>query len=155
MMEGVSVRGIGSALALALASLSCAIEPVEPVGTTTTTTGADSGGGTLVTTLPPSDTDPMHNLDSSGTAATSTGSGGATGTGTGGGTAGCEVGQEGCPCTASGSCDPGLQCLSQFCVDVGDMCPIGAEGCPCTQGGACDPGLVCASQVCVDPAAGG
>lgn len=40
----------------------------------------------------------------------------------GGGTANddgtdCQVGSEGCQCTNGGACDPGLQCLSNICVD--------------------------------------
>lgn len=31
----------------------------------------------------------------------------------------CTVGSEGCECTLGGACDPGLQCLSKFCVDPG------------------------------------
>lgn len=61
----------------------------------------------------------------------------------------CTAGSEGCPCTPGGSCDPGLSCLSGYCVDVG--CPIGSEGCACTKGGGCDPGLECLSMLCVDP----
>lgn len=30
----------------------------------------------------------------------------------------CLVGSEGCACTEGGGCDPNLQCLSDFCVDV-------------------------------------
>ena len=72
--------------------------------------------------------------------------------GEGGGSEGpCPVGTEGCACTPADACDPGLQCLSGFCVDAGPGCPVGAEGCPCTGGGACDPGLQCASMICVDP----
>src|SRR5260221_12282884 len=29
----------------------------------------------------------------------------------------CSVGSEGCACTPGGACDPGLSCLSKFCVD--------------------------------------
>src|SRR5690242_6086739 len=29
----------------------------------------------------------------------------------------CEVGSEGCACTAGGACDDGLSCLSELCVD--------------------------------------
>lgn len=35
----------------------------------------------------------------------------------------CPVGTEGCECTLGGACDPGLLCLSSFCVD-----PDGAGG---------------------------
>ncbi|MCA9712707.1 MAG: hypothetical protein KDK70_43160 [Myxococcales bacterium] len=63
----------------------------------------------------------------------------------------CVDGQEGCPCTPGGACDPGLQCLSDLCVDVGGTCPVGSAGCPCTMGGGCDPGLACTDGVCVDP----
>lgn len=31
----------------------------------------------------------------------------------------CPIGAEGCPCTSGGSCDAGLVCLSQLCVDPG------------------------------------
>src|SRR5258708_23905559 len=31
----------------------------------------------------------------------------------------CAVGSEGCACTAGGSCDTGLTCLSKICVDQG------------------------------------
>lgn len=30
----------------------------------------------------------------------------------------CAVGTEGCACTPGGSCDPGLECLSNLCVDA-------------------------------------
>ena len=30
----------------------------------------------------------------------------------------CTIGSEGCPCTEGGVCDPGLQCLSNICVDA-------------------------------------
>jgi hypothetical protein len=63
----------------------------------------------------------------------------------------CELGSEGCPCTAAGACDPGLTCLSMICVDAGPHCPVGREGCPCTMNGTCDPGLECLSNVCVNP----
>ena len=150
MMGDVSCRAFAIASGLTLAA--CAVEPLEPVGTTTTTTVSDTSGDTEVSGVPPGDTEPMHRLDSSGTSAMSTSTGTAGGTATD--TGACQVGEEGCPCTASGACDPGLQCLSNFCVDLGGTCPIGAEGCPCTQGGACDPGLICASMTCVDPAGG-
>src|SRR5688500_8916586 len=29
----------------------------------------------------------------------------------------CAVGSEGCSCATGGACDPGLQCLSNLCVD--------------------------------------
>ena len=29
---------------------------------------------------------------------------------------GCPIGSETCPCTQAGTCDPGLQCLSELCV---------------------------------------
>jgi hypothetical protein len=37
----------------------------------------------------------------------------------------CPVGTEGCDCTRGGACDPGLACLSDFCVDAG---PQGGSG---------------------------
>ena len=40
------------------------------------------------------------------------------GCGVGGGRTDCDVGAEGCPCTSGGSCDPGLTCLSEVCVDA-------------------------------------
>jgi hypothetical protein len=147
-MRRASTSGIF--LAAILAAGACAIEPVEPIGPPATTTdGSSSGDGTATGGVATSD--PMRGADETGT-----GTGADTGTGTGTATSGgsggaCSVGEEGCPCTPRGACDPGLSCLSEFCVDVGGGCPIGAEGCPCTQGGACDVGLQCASQICVDP----
>jgi hypothetical protein len=37
----------------------------------------------------------------------------------GGAQPGCPVGSESCPCTPGGSCDPGLTCLSNLCVNTG------------------------------------
>lgn len=39
--------------------------------------------------------------------------------GGGGGDGDCPVGSERCPCTGGGACDPGLECLSDVCVDAG------------------------------------
>jgi len=61
------------------------------------------------------------------------------GSGGTGGVGDCPVGSESCPCTAGGACDPGLTCLSGFCVDVtcetdldcpnGFTCYLTAERC--------------------------
>jgi hypothetical protein len=32
----------------------------------------------------------------------------------------CSIGNEGCPCTSGGACNPGLACRSNFCVNLGD-----------------------------------
>jgi hypothetical protein len=69
----------------------------------------------------------------------------------------CEIGAPSCPCTNSGTCDPGLLCADigsdpgicvsdNPCLDV----DIGTESCQCTQGGGCDQGLTCVSGLCVD-----
>ena len=134
---------------LILAAGCIQVEPIEPLPEThyapTSTTEGDvtfssTGSGTSDTGA--SATAATAIADDTGTTAappvTSDGSEGP-----------CDVGTEACPCTPGGSCDPGLTCLSGFCVDVG--CPIGSEGCACTQGGGCDPGLECLSMLCVDP----
>jgi hypothetical protein len=50
----------------------------------------------------------------------------------------CAIGSEGCECTAGGSCDAGLQCLSRTCVNAGPNFEDGAEddtgGDPSTSG---------------------
>jgi hypothetical protein len=69
----------------------------------------------------------------------------------------CIVGAEACPCTSAGACDPGLQCLSNRCVDPsrtgintvdggvsGNGRPIGAS---CAEPGECGEGL------CLNPQA--
>jgi hypothetical protein len=43
----------------------------------------------------------------------------AQGCGGGGGSSACTVASEGCPCTAGGLCDNGLECKSNLCVDLG------------------------------------
>src|SRR5262245_32566703 len=107
------------------------IEPIEPIYPTT-----DLGSGTSSGSDTGSSDDPRRDsLDETGR-----GSDTGTGTGTGstgvppeassGGEGACVAGQEGCPCTPGGSCDPGLDCLSGFCVDVDGGCPVGSEGCP-------------------------
>jgi len=111
---------LGLGLGWGLGACGDEIEPIEPA-TTTTTSPATQG-------------------DPSG--ADETGSGGSSTTGP------CEEGSESCPCTPGGACDPGLECLSNLCVDLGGTCPVGSEGCPCTPGGGCDPGLACAEMVC-------
>jgi hypothetical protein len=59
----------------------------------------------------------------------------------------CEIGAPSCPCTNSGTCDPGLQCVENTSVGA-SWCLLpdctGALGCECTAGGTCDPGLLCA-----------
>ena len=132
---------------LVLFAVACVgVDPVEPIGTTMAPSTASLGGSGDTTMPAASD-------DTAGTTAGSSGSSSGPGADESGSTtsATCPVGSEGCPCTSRDVCDPGLQCLSMFCVDTGQRCPIGAEGCPCTDGGACDPGLQCASMVCVDP----
>src|SRR5687768_12541468 len=42
--------------------------------------------------------------------------------------ASCTVGAEGCVCTEGGACDPGLQCLSERCVDPGGGGGNGGNG---------------------------
>lgn len=65
----------------------------------------------------------------------------------------CSVGAPGCPCTNSGACDDGLECIEMLntCV-VPDDCDVGAPGCECTAGGTCDPGLICKENYCVSEA---
>ncbi|MCR9162272.1 MAG: hypothetical protein ACE37F_31085 [Nannocystaceae bacterium] len=59
----------------------------------------------------------------------------------------CEIGAPGCPCTGSGTCDPGLQCVENTSIGA-SWCLLpdctGALGCECTSGGTCDEGLLCA-----------
>src|SRR5688500_18467497 len=40
----------------------------------------------------------------------------------------CVLGEERCDCRADGSCDPGLSCLSNLCVDAGPLCPFAGDG---------------------------
>jgi hypothetical protein len=40
--------------------------------------------------------------------------------GGGGGSGSCDIGIEGCECTQGGACDPGLECVDDVCVDLGD-----------------------------------
>lgn len=125
------------------------LEPVEPIVPSTdtfTTAGSSSGEGTADQTATETATDTTSTADSGGSAGTAAGT--ADGTT---GPAPCPTGAEGCACTPMGGCDPGLQCLSEVCVDPGGGCPVGSESCPCTPGGGCDPGLTCLSEVCVDP----
>ncbi len=70
----------------------------------------------------------------------------------------CEVGAPGCPCTNSGTCDPGLQCVENTSIGA-SWCLLpdctGSLGCECTSGGTCDTGLLCADigsdpGICVD-----
>lgn len=70
----------------------------------------------------------------------------------------CEVGAPGCPCTNSGTCDPGLQCVENTSIGA-SWCLLpdctGSLGCECTMGGTCDAGLLCADigsdpGICVD-----
>ncbi len=72
--------------------------------------------------------------------------------GTGGGGGGCAVGSPACPCTGSGACDDGLECVDMLniCV-INTDCDVGSAGCGCTAGGTCDPGLMCAD---VEPSPG-
>ncbi|MEM9461875.1 MAG: hypothetical protein AAGF11_47390 [Myxococcota bacterium] len=117
--------GLGLCLALGLGlglGLGCG-DDVKPIGPVTTSQGMTTA-----------------------TAAT-----GADGTASGSSEGPCVAGQEGCPCTPGGACDPGLMCLSDLCVDVSGGCPVGSEGCPCTMGGGCDPGLECIDMACTDP----
>lgn len=68
----------------------------------------------------------------------------------------CETGSEGCVCTSGGACDPGLQCLSQRCVDplwvpdggsTSSLLPDGGmkpqPPPPCTSNASCAPGELC------------
>jgi hypothetical protein len=59
----------------------------------------------------------------------------------------CEIGAPGCPCTNSGTCDPGLQCVENTSIGA-SWCLLpdctGSLGCECTSGGTCDAGLLCA-----------
>lgn len=54
--------------------------------------------------------------------------------GGGNGEGDCTVGFEGCACADGGSCEPGLTCLSELCVDTG-----GTGGSCTTGGGGCTP----------------
>jgi hypothetical protein len=51
----------------------------------------------------------------------------------------CTVGAEGCTCTNGGACDPGLQCLSDICVDPGG----GTGGSGAGAGGSGSGGMDC------------
>lgn len=42
----------------------------------------------------------------------------AQGCGGGGSSTACTIASEGCPCTGGGTCDPGLECKSNVCVDL-------------------------------------
>lgn len=72
----------------------------------------------------------------------------------------CEIGSEGCPCTAGGSCDPGLMCDVDECVPTVVMCGDGVVGGSeeCDDGPAnSDSGNCksdCTLQVCGDGAVG-
>jgi hypothetical protein len=61
----------------------------------------------------------------------------AQGCGGGGASSACTTGSEGCPCTTGGGCDPGLECKSSLCVDLGG----GGAG---TGGNSTDPNVACA-----------
>lgn len=143
---------VRTAFVFALVLAACSgVEPLEPVGTTDgspssgeTSSSSDQGSGADTTA---SSTSGADATDEAATAAPAT----TAADETGGSEGPCPVGSEGCACTPEDACDPGLSCLSGFCVDTGRRCPLGAEGCPCTTGGACDPGLQCASMICVDP----
>lgn len=52
----------------------------------------------------------------------------AQGCGGGGSSSSCTVASEGCPCTAGGSCDTGLTCLSNVCVNTGGGAGTGGGG---------------------------
>ncbi|MHC4836861.1 MAG: variable surface family protein [Planctomycetota bacterium] len=68
-----------------------------------------------------------------------------------------QLGDPGCPCTASGECrDDGAQrytCQGGLCVEA--ACPTGTEGCGCGTEGTCADGLVCAADICVSGCAPG
>jgi cysteine-rich repeat protein len=74
----------------------------------------------------------------------------------------CPIGSEGCGCTAGGSCDPGLACVSFVCLDVpdGPQCgnAIVEEGEECDYGDDNAPGALCRPDchfnVCGDNDAG-
>ncbi|MEO1273308.1 MAG: hypothetical protein AAFX99_34930, partial [Myxococcota bacterium] len=53
----------------------------------------------------------------------------------------CPIGQEGCACQLDRSCDEGLVCSDDRCINL--PCPEGSEGCACAQNLACDADLVC------------
>lgn len=149
----MKARTWGAWTVVALGFLACGdVDPVEPLAPRplgTTGQGSDAGmtsSITIASTVAVDDSGSSSDGGSGDTMQTTTGLDGTTGT-----PGPCEVGSEGCACTATGACDPGLACLSMICVDPGHHCPVGSEGCPCTVGGVCDPGLECLSNVCVDP----
>ena len=79
-----------------------------------------------------------------------------------GGVSGCQVGTETCSCYPNDTCNAGLTCASQLCVNLGTGgsddaggCPVGAETCSCYANDTCNAGLTCASHLCVSLGAGG
>jgi hypothetical protein len=87
-------------------------------------------------------TGPYPMADDTGPSATSTGGD-------------CEIGSEGCMCTAGGTCDPGLVCASKKCVRIDDTTgpdtstgPEPTTSGSSTAGPECDPG----GDGAVDPA---
>lgn len=99
----------------------------------TGTSGAD--GSTATTTTPTSTT---ANPSSSSGASDTTG-------------LGCEIGTLDCVCTEDFTCNEGLGCSLNTCVE----CEAGAITCPCRdegdQDGECDEGLFCFGGLCASP----
>src|SRR5689334_1913359 len=70
--------------------------------------------------------------------------------------ASCAAGSETCPCYGNGTCDDGLACRSEVCVDLGSTGPGGSTGAGgASSGGGLDVAacLACAESQCPTSAA--
>ncbi|NJK32359.1 MAG: hypothetical protein HC927_08095 [Deltaproteobacteria bacterium] len=57
----------------------------------------------------------------------------------------CTPGEQGCECYL-GFCEPGSECVANFCVDPD--CVLGSESCPCAEDDQCFSGLECIAGIC-------
>jgi cysteine-rich repeat protein len=61
----------------------------------------------------------------------------------------CLTGSLGCPCTAGGGCDPGLECTAGVCAEPSSETGTCSQlGCDCVDDDGCDDELVCLEGSC-------
>jgi len=94
----------------------------SPSGQTGASASSTTGSQTA-TGASSASTSAGSNTNSNGASATNTGASATNSAASGSSTTStsCPIGSVGCKCTAGGSCDKGLSCLSTFCVDAGHV----------------------------------
>ena len=137
----------------AIVSIGCSSDDTSKTGATEAHAGTDSAGGSK---NEGGASGAAGDESSAGESGTSHQADGNAGSGTearagNGSASACDPGELGCDCYGNGTCDSGLTCVADECVE----CSEGALNCECYGNGTCDDGLVCAADTCVDEGTSG